>query len=113
MPLPKPPAKRADLLGREQFESQGAATPGKSARRTRPAAEPVAPALLELRNEGDLPAAPPSLPAVTQAPAPARNAHHVPRPEREKKAVRGNGPTTLFVLDTNVLMHDPTSLFRF
>ncbi len=72
MPLPKPPAKRADLLGREQFESQGAAAPGKSARRTRPAAEPVAPALLELRNEGELPAAPPSLPAVTQAPAPAR-----------------------------------------
>ncbi len=27
--------------------------------------------------------------------------------------MRGNGPTTLFVLDTNVLMHDPTSLFRF
>ena len=74
MPLPKPPAKRADLLGREQFESQGAAAPGKSARRTRPAAEPVAPALLELRNEGELPAAPPSLPAVTQAPAPARSA---------------------------------------
>ena len=26
---------------------------------------------------------------------------------------RGAGPATLFVLDTNVLMHDPTSLFRF
>src|SRR5690606_32347035 len=24
-----------------------------------------------------------------------------------------NGPTKLFVLDTNVLMHDPTALFRF
>jgi len=35
------------------------------------------------------------------------------RPEREKKRPRSNGPTTLFVLDTNVLMHDPTSLFRF
>jgi len=115
MPLPKPPAKRADLLGREQFESQGAAAPGKGARRSRPAAEPVAPAVLELSNEGQLPAAPPpsSLPAVTQAPAPARSGHHAVRPEREKKAVRGNGPTTLFVLDTNVLMHDPTSLFRF
>src|SRR6185295_19289756 len=33
--------------------------------------------------------------------------------ERETKKPRGNGPTTLFVLDTNVLMHDPTSLFRF
>ena len=26
---------------------------------------------------------------------------------------RGNGPAKLFVLDTNVLLHDPTSLFRF
>ncbi len=26
---------------------------------------------------------------------------------------RSSGPATLFVLDTNVLMHDPTSLFRF
>ena len=24
-----------------------------------------------------------------------------------------NSPVKLFVLDTNVLMHDPTSLFRF
>ena len=30
MPLPKPPAKRADLVGREQFESQGAAAPGNT-----------------------------------------------------------------------------------
>ena len=115
MPLPKPPAKRADFLSREQFESQGAAAPGKGGRRARPAAEPVAPALLELSNEGLLPAAPApsSLPAVTQPPAPTRSGHHAVRPEREKKAPRANGPTTLFVLDTNVLMHDPTSLFRF
>ncbi len=33
-------------------------------------------------------------------------------PERAKKP-RSHGPKTLFVLDTNVLMHDPTSLFRF
>jgi PhoH-like ATPase len=109
MPLPKPPAKRADFLSRDGFESQGAA--GNRARRERPAAEPVAPAVLELSNEGPLPAAA-MPPAVTQAPRPAAAA--LPsRPEREKKRPRGNGPTTLFVLDTNVLMHDPTSLFRF
>jgi PhoH-like ATPase len=33
-------------------------------------------------------------------------------PTRTRKAVRG-GPTKLFVLDTNVLLHDPMSLFRF
>jgi PhoH-like ATPase len=109
MPLPKPPAKRADFLSRDAFESQGAA--GSRARRERPAAEPVAPAVLELSNEGPLPAAA-MPPAVTQAPRPAAAALPT-RPEREKKRPRGNGPTTLFVLDTNVLMHDPTSLFRF
>ncbi|GKT25297.1 PhoH family protein [Acidovorax sp. SUPP3334] len=31
---------------------------------------------------------------------------------RARKA-RGNGPKKMFVLDTNVLLHDPTSLFRF
>ena len=43
MPLPKPPAKRADFLSRVDLESQGAG--GKRGRRERPAAEPVAPAV--------------------------------------------------------------------
>ncbi|QNP60929.1 PhoH family protein [Paenacidovorax monticola] len=42
-------------------------------------------------------------PAAAPAPAPA---------PRARKA-RGTGPSKLFVLDTNVLLHDPTSLFRF
>ena len=33
-------------------------------------------------------------------------------PEKPKRIVR-TGPPSLFVLDTNVLMHDPSSLFRF
>lgn len=41
--------------------------------------------------------------AAAPAPAPA---------PRARKA-RGTGPSKLFVLDTNVLLHDPTSLFRF
>jgi PhoH-like ATPase len=35
-----------------------------------------------------------------------------PAAARSRKA-RGTGPAKLFVLDTNVLLHDPTSLFRF
>ncbi len=109
MPLPKPPAKRADFLSPDAFDAPGAA--GKRARRERPAAEPVAPALLELSSQGQAQVA--ALPpAVLQAPPPPP-ASMPPRPEREKKRPRSNGPTTLFVLDTNVLMHDPTSLFRF
>jgi PhoH-like ATPase len=34
-----------------------------------------------------------------------------PAPQPKKK--KSTGPAKLFVLDTNVLMHDPMSLFRF
>ena len=40
---------------------------------------------------------------------PAKASETAPRPRR----TRGSGPAKLFVLDTNVLLHDPTSLFRF
>ena len=33
--------------------------------------------------------------------------------QRKPKAEKQSHSTKLFVLDTNVLMHDPTSLFRF
>jgi len=59
MPLPKPPAKRADFLSRADFESQAEHRPARRAGRAEPASEPVAPARLELLNEGTLPAAPP------------------------------------------------------
>ncbi|WP_287965609.1 PhoH family protein [Diaphorobacter sp.] len=45
----------------------------------------------------------PVQPTTTPAAAPA---------PRARKA-RGTGPAKLFVLDTNVLLHDPSSLFRF
>jgi PhoH-like ATPase len=52
--------------------------------------------------------------ATAHAPAPppaaATAAQRNPRPARKP---RGTGPAKLFVLDTNVLMHDPMSLFRF
>ncbi len=35
------------------------------------------------------------------------------KPAAKPKKSRPSGPTKLFVLDTNVLMHDPMSLFRF
>jgi PhoH-like ATPase len=52
-------------------------------------------------------------PTPTQAPialAPMRPVKSVGRPSRKATA---NGSARLFVLDTNVLLHDPTSLFRF
>ncbi len=46
------------------------------------------------------------------APAPANTATPTSSVTRSKKSAP-QGPTKLFVLDTNVLLHDPTSLFRF
>ncbi|MEO5882447.1 MAG: PhoH family protein [Caldimonas sp.] len=117
MPLPKPPAKRADFLSRADFESEGSPPPGKRGRHAEPAAEPVVPAVLGLSNEGRLPAASPAAlvkaPTATVAAAsPAPRPLPTERPQRARKP-RGTGPATLFVLDTNVLMHDPMSLFRF
>jgi PhoH-like ATPase len=111
MPLPKPPAKRADVLGRSDFESPSPHRSGKHGGRAQPASEPAATAVLELLNEGTMPAAPPVAAKASVIAAPAAAPMAAPR-ERLRKA-RGNGPATLFVLDTNVLMHDPTSLFRF
>ena len=39
--------------------------------------------------------------------------HPVKSAGRAARKAPGNGSTRLFVLDTNVLLHDPTSLFRF
>ena len=112
MPLPKPPAKRADLLGRSDFESASAQRTSRQSR-AQPASEPASPAVLELSNEPALPAAPPvaARASVLAKPLPPQSPQLPGAGARARK--RGDGPATLFVLDTNVLMHDPTSLFRF
>ena len=118
MPLPKPPAKRASLLSAADFDSQAAPQPGKRPHaKTRGNAEPAASALLELTDATSTAIANarrPSLdaPQPTTAMAPLRQPQP-PKPEARARKPRGTGPATLFVLDTNVLMHDPTSLFRF
>ena len=55
---------------------------------------------------------PSEAPPAHRSPAPAVSrtvSSHTPRRRRPV----GDGPTKLFVLDTNVLLHDPMSLFRF
>jgi len=52
--------------------------------------------------------------APTRAPEAPRSSQAPKIVSRAKeKAKRPQGPTRLFVLDTNVLLHDPTCLFRF
>ena len=113
MPLPKPPAKRASLLSPSDFEAQSAPRAGKRAP-SGPASRVVdtnAPPVMDLFDSGAAPAllapAAPEATARRLAPTPAPDAS--PRPRKP----RGTGPAKLFVLDTNVLMHDPMSLFRF
>src|SRR5690606_21125119 len=53
---------------------------------------------------------PPAAPAVRPA---ARQAKPAAAPAKRARPRAQNEPRKLFVLDTNVLLHDPSSLFRF
>jgi PhoH-like ATPase len=108
MPLPKPPVKRAALLTPADFESQAAPKPGKRNQKAA-ASEPSGPAVLDLLEPPR--EAAPLIAKVTPPAAPV--ALRPPAPEPRRRKPRGTGPAKLFVLDTNVLMHDPMSLFRF
>ncbi len=115
MPLPKPPAKKGDLLRSADYEAQAAPRVEKRSLKTRAAEAPAqatlelhdgAPALAARRAENTTaPAATPYAPLGRATPAPA--------PTQRARKPRSTGPAKLFVLDTNVLMHDPMSLFRF
>ncbi|MGY8904499.1 MAG: PhoH family protein [Burkholderiales bacterium] len=138
MPLPPAPAKRAALLSAEAFETQAHATPnnttGHAARKPRrtPADHEAAPIRNTLNsghgksgaptnqsadhaNHGTGQQATAFLPSAATNPAAAqrRNLVAVPAPAPRGRKARATGPTKLFVLDTNVLMHDPMCLFRF
>ena len=127
MPLPPPPAKRAARLSAEILESTARATPARtvSAARTRKKNAADAPSPPPLP---DGPDTPPATVAVAARPEPvpkpaeviaARAPSSTTRPTPTKgvptraRRPAATGPTKLFVLDTNVLMHDPMCLFRF
>ena len=126
MPLPKMPTKPAALLTPKDYPK---AAKGKTSKPSAAQVEKSAP--------------PPPAPAPAPMAAPKFESHVTPKPSApmksmaveamlsdqpippEKKQVRdrlkssasrsadSSGINKLFVLDTNVLMHDPTSLFRF
>jgi PhoH-like ATPase len=106
MPLPPAPTQRASLLSAQAIANaeKAAIAPAPSQR------ESVA---KKTNSKKSAPEAPEALevvkPAVKQVAAPAS----APAPKKTKSAKKNNGPTKLFVLDTNVLMHDPMCLFQF
>jgi PhoH-like ATPase len=104
MPLPKAPSKPATLL---------VAIPTATAK---PPKDVLPPA--QARSEPEAPADRPqpvtARLALVDAPAPARpDSRQDSKPRNGRKPKAPAGPAKLFVLDTNVLMHDSTSLFRF
>jgi len=126
MPLPPPPAKRAALLAPETFDAVAPPVGARAQRRTGSAAGiqpaqspvPVAPAVKQPITDGQ----------ETHRSAPAekttsrrRNSTDARTAEpvaaapvrAEPRKARTRGPAKLFVVDTNVLMHDPMCLFRF
>ena len=86
-----------------------------SAKATTPAAKKTKPVTAK-PSPVQAKAAPEPAPAVARPAAPATrpvaNAA-TPATKAKPRAARATGPKKLFVLDTNVLLHDPTSLFRF
>jgi len=131
MPLPPAPNRRAALLAQDAFDHQQAPQARGRKRVTEPdetpasvaaaVVAPAAPAPSEARparprtrrsQDNGVAPAPVAAPAAPVATTTAPAAAPAPKPARERKA-RSMGPAKLFVLDTNVLLHDPTSLFRF
>ena len=124
MPLPKLPSRPATLLDLETIaEPKLGAAPNKAAATVAPIepekAEPPNLAFIEAATAPTvlLRPKPATAKAVAQRTAP-RNPTHSRAGSTSKEGGRSSKTksatvTKLFVLDTNVLMHDPSSLFRF
>jgi len=142
MPLPPAPSKRAALLAPDAYSLRAAeepldlnpvAEPTAPVSTDTPAApapkgngrgrKPTSPAT---NARAEVPKTPVRAPApvvakapevrqpVAEAPAEPRTPVSPVASNRRRGAGKsGNGPARLFVLDTNVLLHDPMSLFRF
>ena len=137
MPLPKAPTKPATLLdltsavlakatrsrasSAQTAESGTGSAPESQSHTELPSStaakqvlEPAATSASTGRAPSTTPStrqvAPAATAAITQLPVAARPSKV--RPVRSTR-VPANGPVKLFVLDTNVLLHDPSSLFRF
>ncbi|ABE44113.1 PhoH family protein [Polaromonas sp. JS666] len=123
MPLPPAPTKRAALLSTDVLDAP-ARSPSKAARKTDNADSGRKPPVLDLFDNrtvtaggGDHPVAykgkEPPRPGRTGEDSYEKESIPLPQPALKPKKTKHVGPAKLFVLDTNVLMHDPMCLFRF
>ncbi|MGA0816065.1 MAG: PhoH family protein [Burkholderiaceae bacterium] len=111
MPLPKAPTKPATSLKRDEAVLAKAARPKKAAKPAEEDTELVVPPsakVVPLQPTSPRPGPSKAVAASVKAGLP------VPTQGAAKHKKKGPaGPKKMFVLDTNVLMHDPMSLFRF
>ena len=113
MPLPPLPSQIADHVNVSREKQPDLKNPPKKVKK-------LATSSVWVENEcgveeldHDLSAAEEALERIkTDAPAQYLEKKLEAKNERPKRTIR-TGPPSLFVLDTNVLMHDPSSLFRF
>ena len=115
MPLPPAPSKRADRLPAKAFDVVSTGNrPQRKVSSSSPAPEPlsvVVPILKPVAKQSPRILAPTAVAASTPQTMKAPEAKSVSGTRRSKRAQ--TGPAKLFVLDTNVLLHDPMCLFRF
>lgn len=115
MPLPKAPTQKGSLLTNLNTPTVSQSTESKPSKQTKSVSSSKGRG--ELKTSGVSSSAPvmvsqTSSPQSTPAsantsPVKPRSSHH------GAKSKQGTGERKLFVLDTNVLLHDPSSLFRF
>jgi PhoH-like ATPase len=114
MPLPPAPTHRASLLSNKNIQPSEKnhltiASASQSAAVKKSSSKKSTPVKFEEPNSDD------ALEDVSSTPTMSSSSRATP-PELAKKPKarkKSNGPTKLFVLDTNVLMHDPMCLFQF
>ncbi len=119
MPLPPAPTQRASRLTHSALKASNTkenTTPALVQIETK--VQPVAAAQVIATQTPRAPRGRKAAATVTTAHATAPSVSARPSPEPTRTAAaprpkRRTGPSKLFVLDTNVLMHDPMSLFRF
>ena len=114
MPLPPAPTQRASRLTHTAFETSSADEEKSPVMVQVETKVPAAPAQAHAATE------PKRVPRGRKAPTAAATPPAAPVPAAAmpsfapvSRPKRRTGPSKLFVLDTNVLMHDPMSLFRF
>jgi len=113
MPLPPAPAKRADRLALEKVTK--AQPRERQAKPSAPATRAMAAPAAAADSVSEVAKAPISLQpgaSIRYLPV-AGSGNAKPLSVGQGQRKRSSGPAKLFVLDTNVLLHDPICLFRF